>query len=172
MVGVILEDDAIRLRPVGLADVDEWMAGEDEEQIRWFEFPGPASREDVERAVNAWMDSWRSGGPVRHWAICDRELGRIAGGVEVRDLGDGQVNLSYVVFPPFRRTGVATRASRLALRYAAGEMGATDAVIKVLDGNAGSLAVARRLGAREIEKTASDGGGMFVVFRLALATEP
>jgi hypothetical protein len=45
------------------------------------------------------MESWRADGPVRHWAMCDAASGRIAGGVELRDLGGGEVNLSYVVFP-------------------------------------------------------------------------
>src|SRR5688500_2847237 len=128
-------------------DVDEWLAGEDDEQVRWFEFPRPSRRDDVVRAVEGWQDSWKSAGPVRQWAVCERSSGRIAGGVEVRKLGQGEVNLSYVVFPDFRRAGIASRAARLALQYAAREMGATEAVIKILEGNAGSLGVARRLGA-------------------------
>ena len=172
MHGVILGDEAIRLRPLDRKDVDEWMAGEDDEQIRWFEFPGPAPRENVVRAIEGWISSWRSNGPVRHWAACDGTTGRIAGGVEVRDLGGGVVNLSYVVFPAYRRTGVATRAARLALRYAAEAMGATTAVIKVLEGNAASTAVARRLGALESGSAPSDGGGTFIVYRLDLAAGP
>ena len=109
------------------------------------------------------MESWRSGGPVRHWAVCDTATDRIAGGVEVRDLGDSEVNLSYVVFPSFRRAGVATQAARVALRYAA-ELGATTAVIKVLEGNDASIGVARRLGAVESGTERSDAGGTFIVF--------
>jgi RimJ/RimL family protein N-acetyltransferase len=115
MVGVVVEDEAIRLRPVTLEDVDPWLAGKDEEQIRWFEFPRPARRQDVLQAVQRWQASWRQGGPVRHWAIVDRNTDLLAGGVEVRDLSSGEVNLSYLVFPSFRQRGFATRASRLAL---------------------------------------------------------
>ena len=50
-----LSDDLIALRPLSLDDVDEWLAGEDAEQIRWFEFPGPATREHVEAAITAWV---------------------------------------------------------------------------------------------------------------------
>jgi RimJ/RimL family protein N-acetyltransferase len=157
--GAVLEDDILRLRPLSLDDVDEWMAGEDDEQIRWFEFARPARRDDVAQAIERWQDSWQSGGPVRHRAVCDRSTGHIAGGVEVRDLGNGEVNLSYLVFPGFRRMGIATRASRLALRYAAGEMGATIALIKILEGNSASLGVARRLGAVECGRAPSDAGG-------------
>ena len=78
MSGVVLADGDVCLRPLTLTDVDEWMAGEDEEQIRWFEFPGPAPRANVVRAIEAWMESWSAGGPVRQWAVCDTASGRIA----------------------------------------------------------------------------------------------
>jgi RimJ/RimL family protein N-acetyltransferase len=169
--GVVLEDDVLRLRPLTLEDVDEWIAGEDDEQIRWFEFARPAHRDDVVQAIERWQGSWRSGGPVRQWAVCAPPTGRIVGGVELRDLGNGEVNLSYVVFPGFRRAGLAARASHLALCYASCEMGARVAVIKVLEGNSASLAVARRLGAVECGAAASDAGGTFVFFRLALADQ-
>ena len=52
---MILGDDVVRLRPLSLDDVDEWMAGEDEEQIRVFEFPGPAPRANVVAAIEGWM---------------------------------------------------------------------------------------------------------------------
>jgi RimJ/RimL family protein N-acetyltransferase len=165
---IVLSDGAVSLRPLSLDDVDEWMAGEDDEQIRWFESPGPAARGDVARAIEAWMESWRADGPVRHWAMCDAASGRIAGGVELRDLGGGEVNLSYVVFPTFRRLGLATRSARLALRYAAEVMGATAAVMKVLEANVASTAVARRLGAVENGTAPSDAGDTFLVYRLAL----
>src|SRR5690242_7917250 len=110
-------DHEIVLRRLTLDDVDEWLAGEDEEQTRWFEFPRAAMRADVERAIGDWQHSWNSHGAVRHWGICIRATGAIAGGVELRMLGNDEVNLSYVVFPPWRRQGIATRAARLALAY-------------------------------------------------------
>ena len=149
-------------------DVSAWLAGEDEEQIRWFEFPGSATRADVERAVAAWQESWAREGPVRQWGVCVRPAHELAGGVEVRDLGDDRVNLSYVIFPPFRRRGLATRASRLALDYAAQALGASSAVIKILDGHEASLGVARNLGAEVVGHEPSDAGGQFIVFRLPL----
>lgn len=171
MDAVVLEDDAVVLRSLTLDDADEWLAGEDDEQIRWFEFPRPATHDDVVEAIERWQDSWRSGGPVRQWAVCLRSSGRIAGGVEVRDLGGGEVNVSYVVFPEFRRLGIATRAVRLALRYAATEMGARVGLIKILDGNLASISVARRLGALASGTTPSDADGTFLVFRLQLAED-
>jgi RimJ/RimL family protein N-acetyltransferase len=166
-----LGDQTIVLRVLELDDADEWLAGEDDEQIRWFEFPRPATRDDVVSAIERWRASWQSEGPVRQWAVCERATGAIAGGVEVRDLGDRTVNLSYVVFPAFRRRGVATRASRLALAHAARELGARTAVIKVLAGNAASHAVARRLGATRRGSAASEHGSTFIVYELVLAVD-
>jgi hypothetical protein len=58
-----LTDGVVLLRPLCLDDLDEWTAGEDEQQIRWFEFPGPASRENVTQAIERWTHSWRISGP-------------------------------------------------------------------------------------------------------------
>jgi RimJ/RimL family protein N-acetyltransferase len=163
-----LEDDLIRLRQLTLADVDEWLAGEDDEQIRGFEFPRPATRADVERAITAWQESWASAGPVRNWGVCLRATGAIAGGVELRVLDDASLNLSYVVFPACRGRGVATRAARLAFGYARRELDASNAVIKVLEGNVASLGVARELGAVEAGRETSEAGGSLIVFRVKL----
>lgn len=169
MHGVVLGDEVVQLRPLNLDDVDEWMAGEDDEQIRWFEFPGPAGRADVVGAIRNWMRSWRENGPVRQWAVCDTTSGRILGGVEVREMGNGEVNLSYVVFPAARRRGVAARAAAHAIAYASREMGAGAVVLKILEGNDASLGVARRLGAVESGTEPSERGGTFLILRRDLA---
>jgi RimJ/RimL family protein N-acetyltransferase len=87
----------------------------------------------------------------------------------VHDLGGHEVNLSYVVFPPARGRGLATRAARLALGYAAAEMGARATVLRILEGNGASLGVARGLGAVEAGREPSERGGTFVVLRLDLS---
>jgi RimJ/RimL family protein N-acetyltransferase len=165
---MIFDDGTIRLRPLTLADAHEWLAGEDDDMARGFEFPRRSTHEDVVRAIGDWSESWRLAGPVRQWAICDSATAAIAGGVELRQLEGSDVNLSYVVFPPWRRRGIATRAAELALGYAATEMHATRAVIKVLDSNAASLAVARHLGAQLVGTTPSDAGGTLLVHHRAL----
>src|SRR5688572_13104281 len=121
-IWMIIESDILRLRPPTLADADEWLAGEDDELARWFEFPRRSTSEDVVCSIERWTDSWRVGGPVRCWAICDVTTAAIAGGVELRQLDPGDVNLSYFVFAPWRRRGLATRAAKLALDYAAMSM--------------------------------------------------
>lgn len=164
----VLEDDMLLLRPPTLADAREWLAGEDDEMARWFEFPRRSTLEDVERAIRRWSESWSMGGPVRCWAICDRGSGAIVGGVELQRLGEDDVNLSYWVAAAWRGRGIATRAAQLALEYAA-TIG-TRAVLKIVDGNAASVAVAKHLGAELVGTAASDAGGTFLVFHRALAT--
>jgi len=112
--------------------------------------------------------SWRVGGPVRSWAICDVASAAIVGSVELQRLDEHDVNLSYSVFPPWRRRGIGTRAAELALEYAATTMAASRAIIKVLEGNVASIAVARHLGARLVDTSPSDAGGTFLVFHRQL----
>jgi GNAT superfamily N-acetyltransferase len=146
-VALVLSDDVILLRQLTPDDVDEWIAGEDAPQVQSFEL---------------------SGGPVRHWAICDLETDRLVGGVELSVLGDGNVNLSSVVFPAWRRRGIATRACRLALAYAAQALGCHAAIFKVLQGDTASIALARRLGATVTGIEMTGAGDLTTVLRLSL----
>jgi hypothetical protein len=73
-------------------------SGEDTEQIRCFESPGRYRAATWKRAVADGVESWRTGGPARHGATSGHEKDMIVGGVELRDPGDGTVNLFYVVY--------------------------------------------------------------------------
>ena len=163
-----LSGDGVVLRPLTVADAPAHKAGEDIEQIRAFEFPGPAPLERVEDAIRGFMESWATGGPARNFGIWDAASGALIGNVEVRVLEPGRVNLSYSVWPDWRGQGVATRASQLALAYAREELDARVAVIKVLHDNDASLRVAHALGATRVGEAPSDGGSTFVVFELPL----
>ena len=178
---MVIEGDGFVLRPLTLADADAWLAGEDDEIRRWFEFPRASTREDVVGAIESWTDSWRSGGQVRKWAITDSATGAVMGGVELRPVNSnmivggvgvcplvGHLNLSYEVFAQWRRRGFASRAARFAIGYAAKEMKASHVFLRVLPYNAASLGVARRLGAELIGTAPSPGGATYLVFRLNL----
>ena len=158
----------IELRPLRPEDAAAHKAGEDEEQLRAFEFPGPAAIENVVAAIEAWQESWRSGGPVRNFGVWDIATGALVGNVEVRVTEPGRVNLSYLVFPEWRRRGIAVQAALLALGYAADALGATVATIKVLHTNEASLGVVRALGAVRVGDEPSERGNAFEVFELAL----
>jgi RimJ/RimL family protein N-acetyltransferase len=156
------------LDPLVADDALEWLAGEDEEQRRWFEAPRPAQLSDVEEFIASCQDSWRTMGDHRHWGIRKVDSQLLMGGVDLRIIGIDQVNLSYVVFPQYRRNGVARRASRLALNYASTSMGAKTAIIKMLLGNVSSRNLAFSLGAHYLREELSDAGGKFQVFCLNL----
>jgi hypothetical protein len=57
------------LQPVVLSEAEEWLAGDDEEAIRWFESPGPSTHCNVVRAINEWQTSWKEMGGIRQWGI-------------------------------------------------------------------------------------------------------
>jgi RimJ/RimL family protein N-acetyltransferase len=167
---VILCGDGFALRPLRVADATEHKEGEDDEQLRGFEFPAPAPIERVVAAIETWRESWASGGPVRDFGIWDDASGALIGNVEIRVLpGQAQlVNLSYLVFPRWRRRGYATGAARLALDYARDELGARAAVIEALTDNTASLGVARSLGATYTGETRKPTGSRYATFTLPL----
>jgi RimJ/RimL family protein N-acetyltransferase len=133
----------VNLRELELSDAPAWLAGEDEEQLRWFQMPA-ASLRDVERAIDRWRAGWRDDGPVRQWGIWVDES--LAGGVEVRVREDGRANVSYVVFPPFRRQGHATAAVVLAVAWAAEHLAVEEFVAVIDERNLASREVAERAG--------------------------
>jgi RimJ/RimL family protein N-acetyltransferase len=139
--------------------------------LRWFEAPRPAELTDVEHFIVSCQDSWRQKGNHRHWGIRKFELGTLLGGVDLRILDENEVNLSYVIFPLYRRQGFARRASLIALSYAAKTLGAKFAVLKMLPGNVASKSLALSLGADCAGDTPSDAGKSFEVFKLNLATQ-
>src|SRR3954447_7446055 len=167
-----LDDGVVILRPLTVDDASRHKAGEDEAQVHWFEFPGAAPMENVVAAIRSWEDAWSSGGAVRNFGIWDRATGELIGNTEAQDLGDGRVNISYVVFPRWRRRGVARRAVRLVTGYAAAHMGARTAEFKILPDNEASLAVARGTGARCMGLTRGDSGSEYLLFRLPLEPAP
>jgi hypothetical protein len=77
--GEVLTGASIRLQPVVLEEAEEWLAGEDDEAIRGFEAPGPATLDNVIRAINEWQGSWEILGGVRQWGIRPRESDTLLG---------------------------------------------------------------------------------------------
>lgn len=140
----VLTGERCTLSVVSLEDAATWKAGEDEEQRRWFEFPAPAPMGNVVEAIRHWREQWAADGPVRQWGIWSN--GQLAGGVELRDRGDRRANLSYVVFPPFRRRGLATEAISLATAWGFGNL-PVDATVAIIDErNTASRSTAERSG--------------------------
>lgn len=64
-----LTDGLVQLRVLGVSDEEAWKAGEDIEQIRWFEAPGPAPMANIVGAINNWRSEWEQSGSLRHFEI-------------------------------------------------------------------------------------------------------
>jgi RimJ/RimL family protein N-acetyltransferase len=167
----VITDFDIELRPIEMDDAAEWLAGEDVEQIRWFEAPRAATLSDVERFISACRRSWEILGDHRYWTIRKVDSSQILGGIDLRLLNGEEVNVSYVVFPQHRRQGIAFRAAALVLNYAVVKMGAKTAVFKMLTENVHSRSVATRLGAEYFGEEPSDAGATFQVYKLSLLRE-
>jgi len=161
-----LRDSEIILSPLVMNDAFEWLDGQDEEQIRWFEFPRPADLSDVQRFISETIESWNTSSGHWHWGIRKTESPPLIGGVDLRFLADGEFNLSYVIFPFFRNHGFAKRASVLALRYAHDTLMARTVIIKMLPDNEYSTKLAESLGAVYVGSEPSDAGSEFKVYKL------
>jgi [ribosomal protein S5]-alanine N-acetyltransferase len=148
-------------------DAAAWHAGEDDEQRRWFEFPHPAPLENVFAAIGRWHTGWETGGPLRHWGVWHH--GALAGGVELRVRDDRRANLSYVVFPPYRRKGIATEAATLAACWAFAHLRVVALVGVVDERNAASIGVLHAAGFRYegyADEWEHDSNGVMLRFAL------
>jgi RimJ/RimL family protein N-acetyltransferase/ADP-ribose pyrophosphatase YjhB (NUDIX family) len=86
---------------------------------------------------------------------------RVAGTVEVRQTGDGNGELSWVVSPDHRGRGVGTRAVRLLIRYAFEELALHRVAAYVERDDRASLRIAGRAGLRRegIVRAGRQGSG-------------
>jgi [ribosomal protein S5]-alanine N-acetyltransferase len=78
------------------------------------------------------------------------------------------VEVGYTVFPPFRRRGYAAEAVRALIGWAHDERGIRRVIASIGPGNVPSLALARRLGFREIGRHWDDEDGEELEFELTL----
>jgi RimJ/RimL family protein N-acetyltransferase len=166
---VELTDGIVLLRPLRPQDAADHHAGQDMEMVDAFEFPGFPPLEEVAAFIERTKVEWATEGGPRNWGVWTAEGWRLLGNVEVHWLDDGRLNLSYAIFPTWRRRGFAVRACRLALGYARDEMGATQATILVKEGNVASVCVAEALGAHRVGEETAKTGTTMVVLELDLA---
>ncbi len=143
-----LTDGIIFLRPLDAEDAVAHLAGEDEEMARWVS-GGRSTPASVEAFIRNNQESWRNGGPRRAFGVFDCASNRLAGFIEVnlaRVVEPSQVNISYGVFWPWRRQGVALRAINLMGEYLRTATEARQMVLRVMPANTGSLKLAEKAG--------------------------
>jgi hypothetical protein len=61
----VISDEVIELDRFTTADIPAHLAGEDEEQRRWFGFPASSTEESVREAFRRWDLDWARGGGLR-----------------------------------------------------------------------------------------------------------
>jgi len=117
-------------------------------------------REDA--AVQPWL--------VRAMVSRDRERGML-GHIGFHGPPDerGMAELGYTVFPPFRRRGYALEAARGMMDWALREHGVRLFRLSISPDNAPSLAMAAKMGFRQVGEQIDDEDGLELVLELARA---
>jgi RimJ/RimL family protein N-acetyltransferase len=143
-----LTDGVIFLRPQTVEDAADHLAGEDEEMAQWVS-GGRGTPATVEAFILNNQESWRTGSPRRSFGIFDCASTRLIGFIEVnlaRLVGPGEVNISYGIFPQWRRKGLALRAIDLMDKYLRTATNASKMVLRIVPANTASLRLAEKAG--------------------------
>ena len=135
-----------------------------------FDEPGAsAGKADLDEA--AWLDfcqlvaGWNLRG-FGSWTVESRADGTPVGAIVINhEHGDPEVEIGWVLTPEGEGQGYATEAASRALDYAFGPMGFATLVSYIDHANEGSMAVARRLGARRDPKAEAEMEHACFVFR-------
>ena len=107
-----LKDGTLLLNAYQVEDAEAHLEGEDEEMRRRFDAVRPATLEETRQAMRRWIEGRRTGAPMFAYAI-RRRSGPLIGGCELRMRSAVSANVSYWIFPQFRRRGYALRALSL-----------------------------------------------------------
>jgi RimJ/RimL family protein N-acetyltransferase len=143
-----LTDGVISLRPLNPEDAADHLAGEDDEMAKWVS-GGRSTLATVEAFIRNNQESWQSGGPRRAFGVFDCASNRLSGFIEMnlaRVVEPGQVNVSYGVFPQWRRQGLALRAINLMDEYLRTATDARQIVLRIAPENIASLKLAEKAG--------------------------
>ncbi|MBA3251872.1 MAG: GNAT family N-acetyltransferase [Geodermatophilaceae bacterium] len=146
---VVLTDGIIVLRCLTEQDAGAHLAGEDGDQIRWLS-GGPGSIERLVPWIHENRCEWATGGPRRNFGIFDALTAELIGNseahVHLEGMAEGEVNVSYGVFPGWRGKGIARRAVLLICDWLSSDPRCTKAVIRIAPDNVPSHAVAESAG--------------------------
>lgn len=79
----------------------------------------------------------------------------------------GRAEMGYTVMPNHRRQGYATEAARALMAWAAREHGVARFFVSIAPDNASSLAMAAKLGFRQVGEQIDEEDGLEYVFEIA-----
>lgn len=143
-----LSDGVIFLRPLTAEDAADHLAGEDEEMAKWLS-GGPSTLANVQKYIEDCQENWRSAGFRRAFGVFDCSTKELVGSIEVnlaRILEPDQVNVSYGMFRPWRRRGLALRALALMSEYLRAATQVRQVVLRIKPANEASLKMAEKAG--------------------------
>jgi RimJ/RimL family protein N-acetyltransferase/8-oxo-dGTP pyrophosphatase MutT (NUDIX family) len=142
-----LTDGVVTLRPWREEDIEQAIAGHDEQIAHWFGFPATTpTHEEHRAAIERWEQAYADNRSVVAFVI--EAGGEVVGSIDLRDVGDRTGHLSWAVYRGHRGNGYATRAARLLGDYAFTGLHLTRVEAKVEPENTGSIRVATRAGMR------------------------
>jgi RimJ/RimL family protein N-acetyltransferase len=144
-----LGDDLVRLRPPDPRDIDAITdACQDPEIPRFTRIPSPYLRSHAEGWVAMAADAWRAGTGAAFVVVDPHDDTLLLGSTGIMHLGDDPrcPEIGYWVAKPRRGRGVATRALRLAARWAVLALGVARLELMAHVDNAASQRVAARAG--------------------------
>ena len=142
----LLSTERLVLRPVTTDDHAAVLAHWTQPDVRRFLFDGAAlSGVEVAETIDESIGDFAARG-FGVWLI---ELGSAAGLIGtagLRPLGSSGLEIFYSLAPGAWGHGYATEAARAVVEYGLGPLGLPEVLAEVDEGNAGSVAVVRRLG--------------------------
>ena len=155
-----LTNGTLSLRPFTLDDAEYHLTHEDSETEKWLS-GGKSTLESVTAWIQKNAESWANGGPVYNFAVTDASK-TLIGMVEARpidrtvfNLQDGDMNISYGIYPKARGNGYAAQAVQLLMQFLK-EHGFKRAIIRINPDNTASLSVPRTLGFEKLQGESKD----------------
>ncbi len=167
----LYDDGVVFLTGYAKEDLDDHLAGEDEETARRFGWwPKRSTPETVMAAFRSWAEDWATNGASRTFAARDR-TGTLLGGCQLQRHEPGPWTVSYWCGAAHRRQGVATRALRLLLLHADRE-GVTELECHVAEDNVASRRVAEAAGFAGPVLAVDTDGEVLVRYRMRRDEHP
>ncbi len=142
----VLTTERLVLRPVTAHDHAVLLAHWTLPDVRRFLFDGAAlSAAQVTETVEESIRDFAAGG-YGVWLIREATRAGIVGTAGLRSLEDLGLEIFYSLAPGSWGHGYATEAARAVVEHALGSLGLPEVLAEVDEGNAASVAVAKRLG--------------------------
>jgi len=152
----VLSDGVVVVDVLSLSDAHAHWAGEDDEHARRFGwYPHRSTLEGVRKFIVDAQHKWHEGGSRGTLAIRMAATRTLVGGCEARLQSEQTAEVSWWIFPEYRRRGLATRGVRLMLDYFSTTASVRNFVALIEPDNYASRGVARRTGFVESDLDAS-----------------